>query len=501
MDIDATPGEDYNCDDKECYLHECVEKIVRTLPSNSASPSDQYILKFKPETTYTVYNNGNLTPKHIELGFLKTSLSATTRLDGDPHGLQYEIKIYQKIKREVLDTGASPNFVYLLDSAINCEFNHVYDILKAGRAKDKEVEILRSFVLNKAYIQLGKKNRPSLKFDGTKLIKDDFFNLVNDQYSLDSLDNVYKNFMELNPEELEILAKGGLTLLPNHENREGMINTTGVYNTTRYNFLLAEAVNDRTVTLKDFLKQHFSQNTQTGKRKLSLDDPNEILNKIVFQLMTACYCLKELKITHNDLQNSSNIWIEHLPEPVTIVYVIDGDTYELKTQYIAKIFDFDRAHCADIDEKNPNIDKSETKRNNVNNIFSPNKDALQLLRVVAMFSVPLKQYLESVDMVYKSINDRIHGIFQQIHMQPHLNGQGTRNHLYQLENNIFFIRNLEGKPENVEDLKTRPTVDVLVKHFGAKYTQEPNKDKDANVDVYYSINLKENNKRQRCQVM
>lgn len=66
---------------------------------------------------------------------------------------------------------------------------------------------------------------------------------------------------------------------------------------------------------------------------------------VIFQVVYTLMCFSNIRLRHNDL-HFGNIFIEELPAPITMYFARGGNRYvELKTKWIAKIYDFDRGSC------------------------------------------------------------------------------------------------------------------------------------------------------------
>jgi len=70
--------------------------------------------------------------------------------------------------------------------------------------------------------------------------------------------------------------------------------------------------------------------------------PQENIPKIVFQVMWTLLCFEQVGLQQNDL-HLGNVWIDILPSEKTLTYAAGTLTWSIRTKYIAKIYDFDRA--------------------------------------------------------------------------------------------------------------------------------------------------------------
>jgi hypothetical protein len=130
---------------------------IRGLRSNSASPTDTWLI--------TYYDN---TTKNIKCkSFIKLWIDPNSLTDGKNFykdsllALNYEAEVYEQIKKDIINTGSSSSFVKILEYSENNNFDQIYTLLKRG------LELPDMFVSdqldrNLMYIGLKLKNRPSI---------------------------------------------------------------------------------------------------------------------------------------------------------------------------------------------------------------------------------------------------------------------------------------------------------------------------------------------------
>ncbi len=104
----------------------------------------------------------------------------------------------------------------------------------------------------------------------------------------------------------------------------------GDYHNNQTNILMLEKSNG--ITIEKWLKQ-----------KPKLKNILEVCTQVIYTLK----CFTRILLQHNDL-HMGNIFIEELPSPISLYYNMESEgkstqCVELKTKYIAKIFDFDRS--------------------------------------------------------------------------------------------------------------------------------------------------------------
>jgi len=90
-------------------------------------------------------------------------------------------------------------------------------------------------------------------------------------------------------------------------------------------------------------KSH-DKNADLAKRQISAYD--ELYLPVLFQLCYTLAAFEDVGLQHNDL-HPSNIFVEKDPTgQQTHTYVVNGQHFQVQTQYQARIFDFDRAYKA-----------------------------------------------------------------------------------------------------------------------------------------------------------
>jgi len=132
-----------------CEIYSCV-KNVKGLKSDSASPTDTWIITFKNDTTYN--------DKPINKGFLKIFVNNNNKTLGkiskikdiQLSALKYELRIYRDVIRKLVDYRICPNFIKYLDGLdtttdkdilekTSNKINEFYDYIGyIGNVKDKE---------------------------------------------------------------------------------------------------------------------------------------------------------------------------------------------------------------------------------------------------------------------------------------------------------------------------------------------------------------------------
>jgi hypothetical protein len=111
----------------------------------------------------------------------------------------------------------------------------------------------------------------------------------------------------------------------------------------------------------------------------------EHVNSVLFQLIYTMYVFEKINFSHGDLR-TGNIFINKLPEPITLHYKVNGKHYEITTDWIVKIYDFD--HSTIYKTSNISVNKRKEEiyevKNESNiigilNTFNKNLDKVKLL--------------------------------------------------------------------------------------------------------------------------
>ena len=307
--------------DDACKISSCVAS-VKGLASNSSSPTDTWILKFKSGTNYDEIP--------VKTGFLKfwidpDSIPRNVIDNGTVskdymkllNGLNYEVKVYRNIIRPLIDYNICPNFVKYLGSSQRCSFLNLQDICK-GKAS-----ALKNLPRNISYMFYNQSNRPAIE-DSTAVP-------IPQQY------------------ELQPAFLGSLT----------------------YNFLINQMIPDGTIKFADWQAQYINSNA-----KFTPD-----YWRVVFQVMAACYAMSLTKMTHNDL-HIGNIWVipfSHNKEPVAYIY--NNKNYNFVPKVKVMIYDFDRAYVHSFRD-NQTLAGPTCAQGSQCNEFIPNKDVIKFFGYV-----------------------------------------------------------------------------------------------------------------------
>src|SRR5579863_2965359 len=120
-----------------CHLGNCIKKVTG-LPSNSASPSDTWLLEFKPGTVYI-----DSTGKSIDIpqAFCKVFINSSSleswlsksRVTPEMYalwssrylsleGLEYELQFSEFVQNTILNGKKSPHFIRTFSVGRSCKF-------------------------------------------------------------------------------------------------------------------------------------------------------------------------------------------------------------------------------------------------------------------------------------------------------------------------------------------------------------------------------------------
>ena len=261
----------------------------KSLPSESASPSELLILTFRPNVTYGGVRISNAFLKI----FLNPALSniSTRQFLWDSVAAQaglYEFKVYRDRIKPLVDTGVCPFFVNFLGGHENFTFAELKQILQRQAVSDEQI------IRNLVYLYEGLENRPAVTepYPGTE------------QWETDV------DFRDL------------------------MGHIDSMKNSMFFVFSMLETI-DTTKAIT------FSEEINSIPNTV-LRVPESIWS-IIFQIVVACHALWLSKVTHNDL-HYNNVWVQTLPSTKTYVVQVEDAFFTLTTSKKVKLFDFDRAY-------------------------------------------------------------------------------------------------------------------------------------------------------------
>jgi hypothetical protein len=222
----------------------------------------------------------------------------------------------------IIRTKCCPFFSLSYVIGKNCDYNNIMNIIKKSEIKDNYT-LEKNFARNIYYLENKLKNRPALETENYET-------------------EISKDYIKK--------VKG-----------------------YKYDFILSE--NIKGIKLRDYLEKN--------KENIRLDIFNNIY-KILFQISIAMYTLSLCQISHNDL-HLNNIFICGIPKR-TIYYTINSKRYKFTTDFIIKIYDYDRAYST-LFGNNESLYGERCQNYNQCNEFTNGKDMLYILyRLFILFS-------------------------------------------------------------------------------------------------------------------
>lgn len=315
-----------------CEMAKCLTSNVMGLSSDSASPTDTWIVEFNDGTTYE--------GEPIKKAFLKLWISNETfkrtnatkddkfqELMAKNSGLNYEVAVYRDIVKPLIETNICPNFIKFLGVGKDCSFD---DVVSMAMGSDNKRDI---------------SSYEDTVFCTSTIIANDSDNMKRKKITETYTTEVVK--------KLEVSAPRKI-----------------VKEKFKYNIIANEVIKPGTMSISEFLDK-------------TVD--NVVKAKVIFQALAACYAMSCSKMIHNDL-HLGNVYIEPLNEvdetklppgwsrkvssnsgktyyynqaknestwihpgimygkSTRMNYIYGGDLYTFETNYIAKVFDFDRAY-------------------------------------------------------------------------------------------------------------------------------------------------------------
>jgi hypothetical protein len=441
------------------------------LPSNSASPTDQWLVKFQPNTLYTYQN----TPLAITDGFMKIFVTSPL-LDKESEvnlgALLTEIKIYKTIQSmmqnqinghfvryltsvDKSETLTNVNLKKFLKEKINKE--EVKQNMKDSGYGDDEIRKYLDDVIDRSYIR----NIICIFVSMNK----EFFTNMNDPYANDVLKLIKKRpaiqkYLPYAPDILDALTK------VKYKNIQ--FDDKYLYENLRFGFIVTESVKtDNSINFIENLPPNYSCTLEKlikeliyHAKKNNLANVNRLLNIILtvyFQIATACYSLFVNGVSHNDL-HIGNIWVKKLPENKEIYYKLTFNTgygdynnyYEVNSDNFSMIYDWDRSYK----KWNPNPMIKNTTFSNQSNDLIEQRD----------FIKSLCYFISSINSLLlengEKIRNRLPPLFSdEIHMNLHTTSMKIIEIITKSKNEEDItkveksLKNLEFEKTDIENLK------------------------------------------------
>ncbi len=299
-----------------CALGPAVEKISG-LKSNSASPTDTWLVKFKPGVAVEGHavRNGFL-KIFIDPGSLPPSIASAQQF-ALLLGLDYELNVYTEVTNKLLHFHISPTYVWAVGAGRGCSYADL-------------VNLLRGHIYER----------------GTS-------RLLSETQTLDVLDRNLYYTLKQEPDRPAI----DNTKEPSYGHGE-------LFSTLKYSMILSESAGDA-MTLSTWVKSSRFNNTDFWK--------------IMFLTCVGCYGMSLSRMTHNDI-HTGNVFIKDLGEVQQFVFSINGTPILISSRYMPLIYDYDRAYVKHLGENylNKHFHNNFCELYSQCNIFVPNKDMIKV---------------------------------------------------------------------------------------------------------------------------
>lgn len=281
-----------------CNAESYIEKI-EGIPSNSASPSEQWVITFQDNIkryfptvnkkgfckffieNFNIYDTDKITPlMNTDYNHDKDLLKA----------MLYEKKIYEKYISFFNQKNVSPNFINVISFTSTCSYDSLLNLLQSKLQISRRDLIEKNFNRNIKYI----------------------YNMIEDRPAIHET-NQKKNII---PTRSEVGT---------------------LYKNLKFSILLLDGVEP--LTLFSYIKNlDYGRNGATSIKKLW---------SIFFQIFVNLYLFSIIEMVHNDL-HFGNIFVKVLPTTQLFNYVIDGKEYFLETDVLIYIYDFDRSFVSSL---------------------------------------------------------------------------------------------------------------------------------------------------------
>lgn len=350
-----------------CLLSTCVQSL-EGLASASASPTDIWIINFKPDTTYD--------GQELATAFLKISVNPNYLDTPANQGLQYELKVYARVVNELLDRRVCPHFVrgYLVSSM--CGFDDLLRIAQAGLSDqvppDAEPDFLQNFLVENIAFMITQptyKNQSSFQKAASKAERS--------KSPVRESRNPESKASRSKPESRALSSKArnpsssarkSPTRSPIRSLQRSPVKSTAVAGKS------AKIVRRPAISNFDFEKrpeppaivrdvdavERIERTLRYGcllTERSPVESLSDWLAKdpkfryedflaVLFQLIVTLWVLELRRMVHYDL-HTGNVLIEHI-RPRRLGYVLDGEEYKVNTTWLVRIFDFDRSYAVSL---------------------------------------------------------------------------------------------------------------------------------------------------------
>ena len=358
-----------------CQIGDCVQSM-EGLASRSSSPTDVWILFFKPQVTYY----GQL----LESAYLKIGISPLYIDTPANRGLLYELRVYTEVVSELLDRQICPHFVRCLMANPMCHFDDLLRVVSAGTkgvlpagthaefAADILVENIAFLTVQGvpqsprslgATVSAGTSNRPLRRLLKKPPNPKQSPDRSPTQSPRKSHQRSPKNSPQTSPQKSPARSPkktpkktprktlktstaperlgpdSGRPSITNFESRpeppalvRDVDAVEQIERQYRYVCVMTERI-DKVITLSDWL----AKGTQFGVGDFMA---------VLFQLIVTLWVFELRKLVHYDL-HTENVLLERT-RPRRLGYVLNGVEYKINTTWFVRVFDFDQSYVVNL---------------------------------------------------------------------------------------------------------------------------------------------------------
>jgi hypothetical protein len=320
------------------------------LASTSVSPSDLWVLQFKPHVTY----NG----QPLESAFLKIAVNPDYLDTPANQGLRYELKVYTEVVEELLDRRICPHFVRCLMGSSMCHFDDLLYVATAGidpRSLPPGAEpeyVANVLVENIAFMTARAKawSKPSSNSPRR----------ISNKRSPRSPRKSSKGSSQRSSRGSSKRSSKGSKQSPQRQSKTSKrgSKTVGTGRPSITNFVdrpdppaLVRDV-DAVERIERVYRYVCIMNERPEVMSLSdwlAKDVNfkyEDFLAVVFQLIVTLWVMELRKMVHYDL-HTGNVLIERT-RPQRLGYVLNGKEYKVNTMYFVRVFDYDQSYVVSL---------------------------------------------------------------------------------------------------------------------------------------------------------
>jgi hypothetical protein len=412
-------------------------KSIKGLSSDSASPTDTFLITFKDNILYD--------DQEIKTAFMKIYIDSVYDkkdnrvffdLKRKIDGLNYECKVYELI-RLIINFNCCPYFVKSITIGEDCGIDQIFRIIrKSGNFDTKILKLMlfRSFF----YMLTDMKNRPA----------------INDIKDIPDIDIENYGFELTEKEEKNYIID---YLISQNKYYEVLFN----WKKTDFRFIINDKVEGEKLNNWKKFYNNYSKKDSVSE--------SQFLLMVFFQISITLYTLSLFRMNHNDL-HPGNIYISEEKER-EIIYRIEDKVYIYKDLGIkVRIYDFDFSFCELLGNNQKLLLYCDTDYAFCNK-FIPNKDIIKLY--LGGWSSGLIDYID------KEQNKLFSSILSK-----------DEKYIELLENNNFSIveKNMIFITDSINVIKrTAGKLGIIVKDYDKKisYDYNINNEKVAKIVKYF----------------